>query len=316
MGSFAQWKAAADKGEIRRCTWICGDQRVLVEEVVDTIRDFLGVSDLDYHSRSASANQPREIWAAANQYPLAPGANRLVLVRDVEKLTGWEPWEGWLNRARYLPDVYLVLVSGEADFPNDDAGKHRVELAQAKRRLVQMVRCAMPNEADAIAWARQRGNLDEDMARHLLTRAGGDLRVTAGVCAKLSLFPGRPGKGIINELCEENSGLSFVDALLNGNKPAALRALPNMDELEWLRVLGLLDSRLDTLATLWKAVRSGYTQREVTGMPVFLVRQYMPVAKHYDPQRCVYARRVLAVIDNAVRSGARGAAMESLVALW
>jgi S-adenosylmethionine:diacylglycerol 3-amino-3-carboxypropyl transferase len=70
------------------------------------------------------------------------------------------------------------------------------------------------------------------------------------------------------------------------------------------------------MAVLWQALKVGQTTRNVTGQPVFLVAQYMPAAKHYDPKRCAYSRRVLAVLDDAYRTGARTGVLEALVALW
>jgi DNA polymerase III delta subunit len=321
MSNYAQWRSSVDKNEIRRITWVCGDQPVLVEEVVDTIRDQLKATDLDHVSLTAGDDPDRTIWAAANQYPLVPGANRLILVRQAEKVRRWEPLEEWLANSRRLPNSYLVFVSGEPDVPYTMVEGKRVpkpwiELMRPPRGHV--VRCGMPREADAIAWTKRRAPLDDEMAKYLLMRAGGNLALVASVCAKLALFDtkGVPGPRVIDELCREVPADEFVESLLMGRKRDALLATQGMDERDYRRVVATLDHRLDLLSTLNRAVRSGQSQRELGNVSQFLVRQYWLAAKHYDDRRCLYKRQVLAVVDSALRNGARDAVLEALVALW
>lgn len=317
MGSFAQFAAA---GEVRRVTWVCGDQRVLVEETVDTIRTQLAPADIDYVTLSHQPAFDRQVWSAANQYPLNPGANRLVLVRDAEKLTRWEQLELWMGRTRQLPGVYLVFVSNETDLPyvmtggKKDGLKPHVAAIKAPRGHV--VRCTMPNEVDAVAWVRRRARLDDETARHLLTRSGGNLAAVSAVCAKLALFDGNAGRSTIDALCQERPVESFVDCLLAVDKKAALRCIADLLEADYAKTISLLDSRLDMLQVLNKVQAAGQGFRDVPSINPYLVRQYMPIAKHYDGRRCVYRRRVLAVIDDALRSGAREGVWEALVALW
>ncbi len=321
MSTYAQWRAGMDKADVRRVTWVCGDQLVLVEEVVDATRAALALGPLDYLSFTAGADTEGDIWAAAHQYPLNPGGGqRLVLVRAADLLTRWSALHAWLGNLRALPGAHLLFVSAEPDFPYEyvqgkRAGlKDHVEAIKARGRIV---RCAQPNDIDALTWTLRRGpTLDEEMARYLLYRAGANLATVATVCGKLAALPGTPGRTSIDALCDAEPADSFVDSLLALNKPHALLAAANLPEREYGRVFALLDNRLDLLAALWRATRAGLTQREIAGLPTFLVRRYTPMAKHYEPGRCAYARRVLAVCDAAVRNGARTAVIEALVALW
>lgn len=320
MANYSSWRAAADKGEVRRVTWICGDQRVLVEEVVDTVRGLLKASDLDYVSLVAGECQDKDIWAAANQYPMTPGANRLVLVRNAEKIKRWEPLAEWLANARALPTAHLLFVSNDPDVPYTLTGDKRVPkpwIEAMKPPKGHIVRCGMPNENDAIAWVARRTALGQDIARYLLTRAGGNLALVASVCAKLSLFGAvAAGPRLIDELCREVPGDSFVECLLMGQKSKAYLAADTVDAREYRRVVGTLDQRLDLMQSLNRALRTGQTPREVQGLPTFLVRQFWPYAKYYDPQRCAQNRRALAVVDEALKNGARDGLLEALTAVW
>jgi DNA polymerase III delta subunit len=320
MSTYAQWRTAADKGETRRVTWVCGNQPVLVEEVVDTTRAALLATDLDYTSLTAGQHPDRDIWAAALQYPLQPGVARLVLVRDAHRISHWAPLNTFLTAARQLPTNHLLFVSPEPDFPaHTVAGKRaglaaHAELIRGKGRLV---RCAMPNETDLIAWVRRRAPaMDDEMIRYLLTRAGANLATVAGTCKKIAALKGNPGPATIDVLCTPAPAESFVDNLLARKPVDALRTVATLTDRDALAAIALLDTRLDLLAALWRSTRAGLSARDVTGVPVFLVRRYLPIAKHYDPKRVVYARRVLAVVDNALRNGARGGVLEALTALW
>ena len=319
MGSYTQWRTAVDAGELRRVTYVAGDQHVLIEEIVDTLKVKLAPSAMDYISLSSSPTLDRDVWAEANQYPLTPGSNRLVLVRDADKLTRWQPLENWLARTRSLPGVYLLFISGEPDLPYTTVGgrktlKPHVALIKAPRGSV--VRCTGLNEADLIAWVRRRSALDETQARHLLTRTGGNLTMAAAVCHKLALFGLSVGSETLNKLITEQPSAEFTDHLIALDKRRALLALPNLDDADRLKMVALLDSRLDLLEKLNRIHTAGRSWRDATGVNPFLLRQYMPYARHYDSSSCTNRRRVLAVIDDALRSGARLAVMEALVALW
>ena len=136
-------------------TYIVGDQPVLAEEVVDTVRRIVGATDLNRTTFHAGEGPAADIWATAMQYPLTPDARRLILVRDAETLTRWSPLEHWLANTRTLPSVYLLFVSNTADVPGrKETWPAHLALLRARARHAQIVRCVQPNPEDAIAWVR------------------------------------------------------------------------------------------------------------------------------------------------------------------
>lgn len=320
MGSYSQWRASFDAGERRRVTWVAGDQAVLIEDVVETTRKKLEVaSTMNYVSLSFEANYDRTVWAEVNQHPFEPGATRLVVIRDADKLTRWEQLGLWLSRTRSLPGVYLVFVSGETDLPSTGTGNRKQlkpHVAQLKAPRGYLVRCATLNEPDALAWIRQRATVSDEVARHLLTRTGGSLDQAAAVCAKLSLFDQAAGVATIDALVEETPTASFTDSLIAGDKRHALLALGSVRADNYCRAVALLDSRLDVLHKLHRIQIAGRSWRDSTGVNPYLSRQYLPYAKNYDASVCAHRRRVLASIDTVLRTGARQAVMEALVAAW
>lgn len=319
MATFSQWRTAIDAGDLRRVTFVAGDQPVLIEEVIDTTREKLAVGDLDYVSLSHTSTFDRDVWAQANQYSLTPGVNRLVLIRDAEKITRWQPLHQWLTRTRAMPGVYLLFVSGEPDLPHITVAGRKVlkeYVAQLKAPRGFVVRCSTPPEADAIGWLRRRCRLDDSAARHLLTRTGGNLAAAAAVCAKLTLFPQTAGPAAIDALVTETPAADFSDSLIALDRRKALLAAQSLRHEEAFKVIALLDSRLDLLARLHRIQAAGQSWRDVSGVSPYLQRLYLPHARHYDSGACLRRRRVLALADDALRSAARVGVLETLVALW
>ncbi len=313
MATYPQWRTAADRGEVRRITYVYGDQRVLAAEVIDTVRTLVNPGELDLVTIEAKAGGTA-IWDAAHQYPLTADAPRLILVRDAHNLptSAWGGLTSWLETTRRLPGVHLLFDHREAEVKK----AAHIETLKAKPRLVQFVQCRALNSDDAIAWVRRRARLDATTAWHLLERLGGDLAAAQAVCAKLALFDKAPHTGVIDALCDEVPGRSFVDELVAGNKTRALHSLTGMSTGDRIGAIGALSRELEQLALLRKALMVEERPRAVPGVHPFAIARLRPYAKHYDPKRVAYLHKLLAVVDDAHRCGARDGVVEALVCLW
>jgi hypothetical protein len=123
----------------------------------------------------------------------------------------------------------------------------------------------------------------------------------------------------VDVLCSESPGDDFVDALIKGDKRRAAVCLEAVSVRDYSKVIGTLDSRLEVLAKLSSALRSKKTIRDISidkTVPVFLARAYLPSAKYYDREKRAHCRRVLAAVDDGLRSGVRDGVLESICALW
>lgn len=281
------------------------------------MRTVLAPSELDYVSLSAGDSAERDVWAEASQFPLIPGGNRMILIRNAEKLKNWDQLELWLTRTRQLTGVYLVFVSNDKTLPYAN-GKQGVLLPHAaalKAPRGSLVKCSMPKQQDAVAWVQRRATMDASTAQHLLARTGGSLTAAAHVCAKLALFDGMAGAATVDALVNESPAADFAENLIALDRKRALLCIPDLT-FEHAKLVALLDSRLDLLQTLHRAQIAGQGWRDSHGVNPYLARQYLPHARHYPPTTCAYRRRVLAVIDDALRNGARVGVFEALVALW
>lgn len=316
IATYSQWRTSPEVGE-RRVTYVCGDQPVLVEEVVDHTRAAVSQrfgTDPEFVSLSRSSTFDTDVWAEAFQSPLTPGQPRLVVVRDAEHLKRWDKLHLWMGFRRRMPGIFLVFVSGQPDVPKA-GGKVVAHLAIIKAPAGFLVRATAPKDDDAIAFARRRApGLDADMAAYLLDRAGGELITVASACAKISLFNGKVGPTTIDALCAERPADNFVNHLVASQKRQALQCLPDLDDRS-LGVLHRLGNLIDLLARLHRIQISGQSWRDA-GVDSFQARLYLPYARDYDLRRCVYRRRVLAVVEDALLQGATTGVMEGLVALW
>lgn len=304
-------------------TWVCGSERVLVEQVVDHVRKHLDVADIDYISMVGGVDKDRDIWAAANQYPTDPTAKRLVLVRNAEKITRWKPLEGWIAASRTIPTLHLLFVSEEHDFPyvKTPEGKN-VELkthAEAIKNRGRIIRCSPPAEEDQYTWLKQFGNLSDDTAKYLLTRVAGDLVAAKGAVLKASMFQGEITPSVVDVMVLPEPGDAFVLELLALRKDRAINSVVGVAEKDISKTIGILDSRLEVLGKLHRLQRERKTAKDIIvsgAVNQFLVRMLIPYASTYDQSKRLHCRRVLAAADDAYRSGARTGILETVTALW
>lgn len=328
MASFSTWKIHADRGTLKRVHWVCGPERILVEEVLDTVRRYAAPADLDYMALRAGRVPDRDLWAAAFTYPATPGARRLLVVRDAEKISNWRPMKSWFERSRELPGVWIVFVSADDGFydksikdedSDDKLRPHVRVIKDASQGYI--VRCAALSDDDAVAWLRARSSQMSDLvAQRVLVRVGGNLSAAAAVAKKASVFGGQLPEKVADALCQEASANDFSDDLLAMQKRAALLAAISVERGEIGRLLGLLDSRLDLMSKINAALRQRmFDARAVASsqdVKIFLVLKYRAAAKLYDPARVRSCRQALAVCDDAHRSGATQGVLQTLVALW
>lgn len=313
MATHTQWKRMESEGRHRRITYVCGGERVLVEEVVSTIRGRVAARSMDCLSFTIPENNEVAVWAALNQYPSVANAQRFILVRGVDAVKNWSPFMGWLEDSRLMPTTHVVLVSDKA---GHDTEQPHMELIH---RRGQLVKCSTPALEDLVKWVQAKLPCSYDVASRLLDRVGGDLGAASSVMMKLALFDGGPSVELVDALCSEAPTDDFALSLIAGKKRRALAALESMSYREHSRLIGLLDSRLDLLVRLCAAVRSGKTAKEIAmtiDAAPFLVRMLLPYAKDYDGVRVSRLRQSMVVVDDAVRSGVRVGPMEMLVSSW
>jgi hypothetical protein len=259
----------------------------------------------------------RDIWAACAVIPPA-GQERLVIVHDAHKLRRPHELAPLVKAGREAAGAWLLFISAEDDFTRDKDGL-AVHLAAIRdSRGGQLIRCTAPRDDDLLDWAvRQWPGLGRNAAHRLLTRAGGDLAVVRDAGAKARATGLTDGK-YIEVLCEARPGQEFAELLLAGDRQGALAAAGVLPPAPGVAI-GLLDSRLGTLAAIREGQRRGLEPRDITsrfGVSRFLIPQYRDIAPAYSPARVRRCRELLAMADAAWRSGADRGVAEVLAANW
>jgi hypothetical protein len=139
------------------------------------------------------------------------------------------------------------------------------------------------------------------------------------VCLKLAVFESDITLTDVNMLLTERPRENFADALLALDRKTALLALQDLPKAEYSRTLGYLDSRLDLAGLVhdMQVERKSPTEMGIVlGSQNFLVKDLIPIAKHYDHKRRLQIRNVLATADDALRSGSTEGVLEFVVAFW
>ena len=319
MSTFGQWLASRAKNTSpSRLIWVCGEERVLVNEVIDATVSAIGVADMSQWR--AGKDSEREIWASVLAIP-ANGYKRLTVIRDAGCLKKWDQLRSWLEVRALMRDSYVLFVDGEHDFPRDSHGK-LTSPADMLRDVScgQIIRCSSLSPEDAIEWViRQSSVISAWQARHLLSRASGDLWEVRAVLAKVGLFGGCVSDEVLDLLCAELPG-DFADRLIRKDLPGSMLAAEVLDMASLGHTLGYLESRLNLLLVLHRASMDDVSCWEVAaklGVPAFLAYKYFWVATaEYGESRVRKAWLALSAAEDSYRSGIITGVAEVLIVSW
>jgi hypothetical protein len=310
MATYAQW---ARSRQVRRVMWVCGPEPALRSEVTAAARQGAGEVSVFF----AGADSEAAVWAAAGQLSEEP---RTVVVHDAQRLRRWDQLTAILA-APELAAARLVLVSPDDDFPHAGGvlAAHAAEIRDS--RAGSLIRCVAPRGDDLAAWVAAAVPGTGKVAAHaLVTRAGGDITALKWACEKLQRARLELTASWAAALAPEHPAEDFADSLVLGSRRAALLAAGLTRGGDAGAAIGLLDSRLDTLARLREAAARKLAPRDISikyGIGHYLLRRYAGVAGAYGPARVRRCRSLLAFADDAWRAGApEQAVLECVAAAW
>jgi DNA polymerase III delta subunit len=331
IATFSNWWVAIQKKpEPRQITWLCGTERVLIDEVVDNIKNYLNPAPWNLTKHVVGEVPERQIWSDVNLYP-SDAEPRLVIVRDAEKLKQKDRLIDFVTERTRNPLTYLIFVSNESSLPRKAPTQEQknkrskgdfedyIDVLKGKGYAIECKPFTATTAKHAVMWVQSKAPMRDGIAGHLLNRSNGNLRLVRDVCEKLAVFPDDISLTTVNGMLTERPRDSFAEALLAMDKKTALLALREIQPGEYGRLIGLLDAQLDLAGMIHDMQLEHKTPSEMAraaGNRNFLVPDLIPVAKHYDPKRRLTIRRTLAMLDEAYRAGNRIGLMESLVVLW
>lgn len=304
---------------------MCGDEQVLVDEVVTSIQEKIVVDEVNFSRLDASDLTHREVWEELMQTPLGKGY-KLTIVRHADALLEDETFSRFVASRGKLPRNYSIFVGDSASLPRRESTQGKGELVPALYALKgrgSIVECRAFTASSAkyaVEWVKDKGDIRGSVAEYLLNRATGDLRLVRDTLNKINLFPGEITTGIVNEILEDRPDDTFLDSIFALDKKNALKALKELPLDQYSRTLGLLDARLELAGLVHDMLVERKPTSEIAraaGNKSFLLPDILPVAKYYDKKRRLRIRSVLGTIDNhSSEYGLPDGALIALVALW
>lgn len=326
---FTAWRTSFQKDHaVRQVTWVAGPETVFVEDVVETIKSELKPEPHNVFPLVAGDDSERLIWAEIEQEP-ADGQRRLVIIRNADRLKNLDRLIPFIQHRATNPNTYLVFVSRANELPRLPPPK---EDRYAKGELVpylaaltgkgHIIECKPVTQSTAdkaVLWVMEKAKINRKLAEYLLERCNGNLRLARDLSAKLRVFGGEVTVAVINLLLAEQPRDDFADALLGLDRKTALLALKKLTPSEYSQALGMLDARLEFAGMLHDLQVEGASPAEIgraAGNKRFLLDSILPIAKHYNAKRRLQIRNMIALADEALRSGVTEGPMEAIVAFW
>lgn len=331
--------------------YLCGTEVVLREQVVDLIREKVAASPQDVVVVSAEAVGAR-VWDEVLAYS-ETAKRRLVIVRDAEALTYWDPfWTLTLAmKTKDAPVVTAVFVSAESSFNETPPCKrqHNAKPVERKARgkktilvcpdceaikakIIAMsgglyVEISRPSEDAAVkvvtgsfddswpGWAIAR----PDQARFLLNYVGWDLAAARDACKRATALGLPLTERAVKAMAVRGVAEEFIEALTRLDRTSAVDAARHLTVEEGRRVLLSLERRLDILTRLNRTLHQVESARGITtqlGIHYAVVNALRPYAKHYDTIRVERDSVALLQADAALASGEGVGALELLALQW
>lgn len=314
MATYIQW---AKTSTLKPLAWVCGPEPVLVRAVTGAYREDTPADCQVVLSAGDTAENL--VWDALLGDPL-PGFPRLSIVLAAEKLKSTQVM-AQLAASASADGPRAVFVSADADFPRDgkDLAPHLAALQ--KSRHGQLIRCCAPSKSEDLvslvcAWWP---GLSRNLAWQVLRRSDGDLTRAAGACGKAVRAGLEPSEASVLAVSEPEPGAAFADALVAGKKGEAMAAARQAGRGDTGYGLAVLASRLDQLAVVHDALKSGVPQRDLSArvhVSRWQAGQLAPHAPSYDVARVARCRELLAMAESRHRAGAAAGVAQAVVACW
>ena len=331
MANYSDFYRLLQAGEIKRLTYLCGDEPALIQSAVNLLVDSMDVGVENYVSLVAGDVPDKDVWAAMNQYALDPTQKRLVVVYNAEKLKSVKHLEDWLN-SRHMPNSYVIMASNLDDWP------YKMELKEGKKvkvyihpdvrdRVVKsgrFVGCSFPKAEESrqrqvAEYITELGTISINDALYLYRRVGEDLGKCRDVMLKASFFSGTVTEKVIDFLAQEAPDENYVKALLSRRVAVAATAARTVPVEKVPAIFGQLESDLFMLNRINRSIKRDQTSNQLaTQMGVHRVQidSLRDWAKYYDEQRTYGCAQALQASDLAWRRGARDGVLEMLAATW
>ena len=316
MATYSQW----DKTKpIHRVTWVCGPEAVLRRDVTEHyISQLSGVSwkTTCWFGEAGESG----VWDFLLSSP--PDGGRLVVAYRAEQISMTERMAQLIAAISELS--YVLFVSSEDDFARVEAdGKKtlapHLAAIQASRNG-QLIRCVAPSDEERVlklvaSWWPGAGT---NFASQVMHASGGTLEAAYQAC-EIARRAGLPPKDQgLHLAVQQTPHARFADLVVMGDQTGSTVSARSLTASEARSALGLLSYRLGVLQQLAAYQARGYGTEEIARKGIDRIQQRLlaPYALKYPAERVLKCRQLLALAEDAQRSGARTGVLEAVAALW
>jgi hypothetical protein len=313
MATYSQW---AKTKMLKPVTWLCGDEPALTRLVLAAYR---AATPADCQFVLFAGGPESDLWDELLSDSL-PDFPRLTVVHGAERLKSPAPVSMLLAGAA-AAGPRVVFVSAAADVARSGEEMAPGLAAIQKSRHGQLLRCCAPSRSEdqVTLVASWWPGLTRNQSWTVLRRCGGSLTLAAEACDKAVRAGLGPSETAITVVCEAEPGVAFADALVKGDKTAAMAAARQAGSGETGYGLAVLATKLGQLGAIAAAQKAGAGPRDLagrTGLGRWAVSQLAPYAVRYDGDRVARCRELLAMAESWHRTGAAGGVAQAVVACW
>ena len=297
MASFEQWFQKFP--ENKKLTFVCGPAKDLAEfvlrsEVLHRKEQGFQVVDLEGSAKDIGDRL------------LQTSTKSVFVVRNFDRIRRRDTFIEFLK----FSDSHLIIVS------NATKPDTKEKVLKAIIGFGRYVRCVKLEDLGSLI----KGLLDisSDGVEMLVSVTAGNLMNALNEVKKLSFLKLRVTGSIVRQYCIVSFSDTFVDDLFLGKKEDLLR-LCSEGSFDIGRVLGQLEYRLRQITALLpvRRVRLSYMQlSERSGVPLFLIKNYMKVVNNMSFAHVKRQVRILCKADYYYRQGIREGLLERLIICW
>lgn len=327
MTTFSQWwKSFDSKGKVHAHYYVCGSERVLVDEVSSLVQEAYEVAEWNRHKFVVGVHEESVIWETLYSSTI-DGGPALTVVTGANKLKNLHLVPDMIERK--LPTHVVIFISEEDKIdrvPEEQPdGSRKMVLPEflsgfeKRGRVIECIPFTQATAKVAVAWIQTKMEAKDNALVHLLNAANGDLGVVRDVVQKLKWLREPATVRNVNVFLEGEPSDTFTDALLAKDKTTAMTALAKIPTKDYLQLIGHLDAQVDLAGRVHDMLSNHKTVAQImreVGSQAFLVPAISKVARHYARDRRNAMRQMLAEADRRLRRGTVEGVMESVVALW
>lgn len=304
---------------MRKVTWACGPEWALQQEIEDHFCEALaGLANR--HTLWVSALNEPQTWDYLLTTP--PAGGQLWIVHDAQDMRMAPDRMDVLLET--LADLsYVLFISEETEFTRQAdnpqmLAPHLAAIRDSKDG--QLVRCNQPSKEDDLlklvaSWWPGAGL---NFAAVLFARCAEQLGIVYTVCRTAQAAALEPDERGLDMACQSVPQAKYADEVLAGHRAIALEQAAQLSDAEAASVLKLLGLKLASLSAYNALKARGMDAEQIArrGVDRWHQQQLAPYAGAYPASRAVYCRRLLAMAEDAFRSGVRDGLLESVATLW